>query len=74
MNQKLGRYLIIGGLILIVICSLVYFFWYKLNWLGKLPGDIRFENGNTKIYFPVATMILLSLLLNLVLYLIKRFF
>ncbi|WP_304235217.1 DUF2905 domain-containing protein [Jiulongibacter sediminis] len=74
MNQNLGRYLIIGGLILIVIGSLVYFFWDKLNWLGKLPGDIRFENGNTKIYFPVATMILLSLLLNLVLYLIKRFF
>ncbi|KPM46954.1 DUF2905 domain-containing protein [Jiulongibacter sediminis] len=74
MNQNLGKYLIIGGLILIVVGSLVYFLCDKLNWLGKLPGDIRYENGNTKIYFPVATMILLSLLLNLVLYLIKRFF
>ena len=74
MNQNLGKYLIIGGLILVLVGTLVYFFWDKLNWLGKLPGDIRYENGNTKIYFPVATMILLSLLLNLVLYLIKRFF
>lgn len=74
MNQNLGKYFIAGGLFLIVLGVLIYFFWEKFSWLGRLPGDIRYENGNTKIYFPVVTMIILSLLINLILYLIKRFF
>ena len=74
MNQNLGKYLIIGGLNLVLAGILVFFFRDKLLWLGKLPGDFRYENGNTKIYFPMTTMIVLSLLLNLLHYLIKRFF
>lgn len=74
MNQNTGKYIIVIGAIIILIGIIIYFFADKLHWLGRLPGDIRYENGNTRIYFPVVTMILLSLLLNLIIYLVKKFF
>jgi hypothetical protein len=74
MNQNTGKYIIFIGGIIILMSIIIYFFSDKLNWLGRLPGDIRYEKGNTRIYFPVVTMILLSLLLNLIIYLIKKFF
>jgi uncharacterized membrane protein len=74
MNQNTGKYIILIGTIVILIGLIIYFFADKLHWLGRLPGDIRYEKGNTRIYFPVVTMILLSLLLNLIIYLIKKFF
>ncbi|PLK43244.1 DUF2905 domain-containing protein [Emticicia sp. TH156] len=74
MNQTTGKYIIIISAILFLIGIIVYFFADKLHWLGRLPGDIRYENGNTRVYFPVVTMILLSLLVNFIIYLIKKFF
>ena len=74
MNQNTGKYIIIIGGIIILIGIIIYFFADKLHWIGKLPGDIRYEKGNTRIYFPVVTMILLSLLLNLIIYLVKKLF
>lgn len=73
MNSNFGKYTILAGLSITAIGLLIYFLGDKLNWIGKLPGDINWTSGKTKIYFPVVTMILLSLLLNLIIYLIKRF-
>ena len=39
----------------------------KVGWLGRLPGDFHFQRGNFSFYFPLATSILLSLLLTLIL-------
>lgn len=44
-----------------------------MGWLGRLPGDIRIEREHFRFYFPITTMILLSLLLNLILRVIQRF-
>lgn len=44
-----------------------------LNYLGKLPGDIRIEKENFRLYFPLATSILVSILISLVLFLIQKF-
>jgi len=55
----IGLLLVVGGLI-------YYFFGDKLKWIGNLPGDIKIDNGNTKVYFPITTMILLSVVLNVV--------
>jgi len=74
MNQNTGKMLIFGGLIILVIGVVIYFSGNKLNWIGRLPGDIRIEKPGMKIYFPVVTMILLSLVLNLIIWLIKKFF
>jgi hypothetical protein len=53
---------------------IIFFFGEKLSWMGKLPGDIIINKPNLKIYFPVATMILLSLGINLIIWLIRKFF
>ncbi|HET6777262.1 MAG TPA: DUF2905 domain-containing protein [Gemmatimonadales bacterium] len=44
------------------------------GWFGRLPGDIRIERETTRIYIPLASMILISIVLNLILYLFRRFF
>lgn len=72
--QQLGKYLVFGALILLVIGLILYFFGNKLGWLGHLPGDIRIERQNFRFYFPITTMILLSVLLSIVIRIIQRFF
>jgi hypothetical protein len=72
MNQQAGKIIIVTGAIIIVAGILVYFFHNKLHWLGRLPGDIRIEKENFKFYFPITTMVLLSLLLTLIANIIKR--
>jgi hypothetical protein len=73
MNSSTGKYIIVAGGIMILIGIVIVFFGDKLGWIGRLPGDIRYEGGNTKVYFPITTMILISLLLTLIINLIKRF-
>lgn len=73
MNQiETGKYIIIAGAILIIIGLAYYFFGNLFSWLGKLPGDIRYESGNSKVFFPITTCIVITILLNLIMYLIKR--
>lgn len=45
-----------------------------LNWFGTLPGDIRIERENTRIYFPLTSMILISVGLSTLMYIVRRFF
>jgi len=73
MNSQTGKYIIIAGVVLVIIGSLVFFFHDKLRWFGRLPGDIRIEKENFRFYFPITTMILLSILLSAVIQLIKKF-
>jgi hypothetical protein len=73
MNQQTGKYIIIFGAVIIVVGALVYFLGNKLNWIGRLPGDIRIERENFRFYFPITTMILFSVLLTLIINLIRRF-
>lgn len=68
-----GKYLMLLGGTILLIGMLIYFFGGKLNWIGRLPGDIRIERENMRFYFPITTMILFSLLLSGVLYLVKKF-
>jgi len=72
-DQNTGKYVIGFGAIIIIVGLLVYFFHDKLHWLGRLPGDVRIEKENFKFYFPIATMILISLLITLVINIVKRF-
>lgn len=67
----MGKLLIIVGIVCIVLGLLVSY-GPKIPFLGKLPGDIRIEKENFSFYFPLATSILLSVVLSLILYLINR--
>ena len=74
MNQETGKFIIIIGLITVVAGVLIYFFSDKINFLGKLPGDFRYEKDNFKFYFPLATSILLSVVISAIIYLSRKFF
>ena len=75
MNPTFGKYIMLIGAALLLIGAIVFFFGDKLHWLGRLPGDIRIgrEDGGG-FYFPIVTCILLSIVLNLLIVLIRRFF
>ncbi len=69
--RELGRTLaVFGGVIMMVGIAL----WAGVGagWLGRLPGDIRIERGNTAFYFPIVTCIIVSVVLTLVLSLFRR--
>ncbi len=71
--QQTGKILIITGILMLIAGLILYFAGNKLSWLGHLPGDIRVEKENMRFYFPLTTMILVSVLLSLILYLIRKF-
>ena len=57
----MGRILIVVGLVGVIAGLVLQFAPQTFSWFGKLPGDIRYEKGNLKFFFPITTMILLSL-------------
>lgn len=72
--ENLARFLVIGGVILILIGGGVYLASKFGIPLGRLPGDIRIEGKNGSFYFPIVTSIVLSILLTVILNVIIRFF
>ncbi len=46
----------------------------SLGWFGRLPGDVRIESGSTRIYFPIVSMLLVSVLLTLLMAIARRLF
>lgn len=70
MSRGLGGVLIAVGLVLILLGGLA---WAgMLGWFGRLPGDIRLERGATRIYVPLVSMLIVSLLISLAAYLFRR--
>jgi hypothetical protein len=74
MNPATGKYIMIIGALVLIAGLIIYFFHDKLNWVGRLPGDIRIEKENFKFYFPVTTMIIFSVLLTVLIQVIKKLF
>ena len=71
--SEVGRIIVILGISLIVIGGAVMLFGRAGLPLGRLPGDIVYKGKNTIFYFPLATSILLSIVLSVVMYLVGRF-
>ncbi len=67
----LGKILIAFGL-LIALAGVVLVLVGRVPWIGRLPGDIHIQRGNFTFYFPLATSLLLSVVLTLILYLVGR--
>jgi membrane protein implicated in regulation of membrane protease activity len=69
--NDIGKTLVVLGL-LIALAGLVLVFVGRVPWIGRLPGDIHIQRGNWSFYFPIATSIVLSLLLTLLFWLFGR--
>jgi hypothetical protein len=74
MDQQTGKYIFIAGLVIVAAGILIYFFHDYFKWIGRLPGDIRIEKENFKLYFPLTTMIIFSLAITIIIQIFKRFF
>jgi hypothetical protein len=70
-SPSVGSLLIVLGVGLALVGLLVSVGGF--GWFGRLPGDIRIERDTMRIYMPFASMILISIVLNLIFYLIRRF-
>jgi hypothetical protein len=71
--ETFARYLIIGGIVLILIGGGVYLAAKFGIPLGRLPGDIRIEGENGSFYLPLTSSILVSVILTIILNLISKF-
>jgi len=69
--NKYGNMIILIGLVIIVIGVLIRF-TPLAKYIGKLPGDIRVEKENFRFYFPLTTLILLSIIINLLIRIFKK--
>ncbi|HEX7002608.1 MAG TPA: DUF2905 domain-containing protein [Trueperaceae bacterium] len=73
----MARLLIIFGLLLLLAGVLLAFFPRALSWFGSLPGDIDIRRGNTRVFIPLGSMLVVSvgltILLNLIAWLLRYF-
>ena len=70
-GSDVGKALVALGLLL-ALAGVVLMLVGRVPWLGRLPGDIHFQRGNFSFYFPLATSLLLSVVLTLLLYIVGR--
>lgn len=72
MSRSAGWIVIVAGAFIILIGLLILS--GALSWFGRLPGDIRIEGERTRVYIPITSMLLVSIVLSLIAYLVRRFF
>jgi Protein of unknown function (DUF2905) len=71
MNVSPGPMIVMAGAVIVIIGLAV---WSgALGWFGRLPGDIRIERDSMRVYIPIVSMLLISVVLSLLLYLLNRF-
>ncbi|HEX6251613.1 MAG TPA: DUF2905 domain-containing protein [Gemmatimonadaceae bacterium] len=70
MSRSAGGALIVLGIALVVLGGLA---WAgMLGWFGRLPGDVRIERGATRVYVPIVSMLLVSLVISIAAHLFRR--
>lgn len=68
---QMGRILVLVGMIIVMVGLLV---WSgALNWFGRLPGDVRIERNNTRVYIPWVSMLAVSVAFNALVWILRRF-
>lgn len=72
-GEIVSRVLIIIGIGFVIAGIFVHFGLHRYIPLGRLPGDIMIRGENSRFYFPVTTSILISILLSVVAYLLRKF-
>jgi len=68
----MARWVIIAGLVLLIIGLILQFAPWLLNWFGKLPGDIRIETERSRIFIPVTSMIIVSIIVTVLIHIFRR--
>jgi Protein of unknown function (DUF2905) len=69
-SRQIGPWLVGLGVAVAVLGLLAWAGW--LSWFGRLPGDIRVTSGNTRVYIPITSMVLASIVLSVLAALVRR--
>lgn len=68
----MSRWLILAGLVLVAVGLILHYAPGLLNWFGKMPGDIRMESERGKFFFPITSMVIVSIFLTVLINLFRR--
>jgi hypothetical protein len=68
----MARWLMIAGAVLLAIGALLHFAPWTLNWFGRLPGDIRIETAQGRIFIPITSMLIVSVVISVLLNVFRR--
>jgi len=69
-NKPLGQLIVLVGLILVVVGLVAMRGW--LGWFGHLPGDVRIEKPSMRVYVPIVSMLVISILFTVLSYVLRR--
>jgi len=72
-TSDLGKILVAVGIV-VLIAGVLLLLWPHIPLLGHLPGDLSFSKGNTRVFIPIATSIVISLILTVVINVVLRLF
>lgn len=72
--KEIAKILMLGGGAILMVGLLLYIGGDKLRWFGNLPGDIRVERTGFSFYMPITSMLLLSAVLSLLVWLVRKMF
>ena len=68
----MGKWLMIVGVLVLLVGAALQFAPWLVNWFGRLPGDLRLGSGNARIFIPITSMILLSIVLTIIVNLFRH--
>lgn len=68
----MGKTIIYIGLVLVAIGAVMRYAPWAVSWFGKLPGDIRYQSGSTRVFIPITSMIIVSVVLTVLVNLFRR--
>lgn len=68
----IAKWFMIAGVLLLLVGAALQFAPWLVNWFGRLPGDLRFESGNSRVFIPITSMIVVSIVLTIIVNLFKR--
>ena len=68
----MGKLLVLAGVFLILL-GVLFIFWERIPYLGKLPGDFVIQRGSFRVFIPVVTCLIISVILTVVVNIVLRF-
>ena len=68
----MAKWIMLVGAGLLAVGAVLHFAPWLLNWFGKLPGDIRIESARGKVFIPITSMVIISIVLSILINLFRR--
>ena len=68
----MGKWIMYAGIALVLIGAIVQWAPWAVSWFGRLPGDLRFETENGRVFIPITSMIIVSVVLTVVVNVLRR--